>query len=245
MKISWDLVVIFLILGVLIPWRGSVRIRKLMARPEIRSAERLVIYASTVAFQWLLAAIVAVLAFWHRISVNDLGLVIQSPVKTALVALGFSFALGLLQYAGIRQTAKLPADAPSRLRDISARLMPRSLIEALAFSALAITAALCEEFLYRGFVFGLLYVASGSWLVALLGSSLLFSLAHYYQGVRGLITTFVLGLIFAGTRMWVGNLIPAMAAHLVVDLLAGYVAPHYLTSKINQSPETLVEAPRA
>jgi uncharacterized protein len=231
MKISWDIVVILLILAALIPWRGLVRIRKLLRRDQIATPERLVIYASTIAFQWLLAGIAAVSAYFHHISIADLGLVIQSPAKTAGVALGFCIALGVLQYVGIRQTAKLPQDSPSRLRDISLRLMPRSAIEALAFSALAVTAALCEEFLYRGFVFAVLYLASGSWLIALIGSSLLFGLAHSYQGVRGLITTFALGLIFAASRIWVGNLIPAIAAHLIVDLMAGYIAPRYLARK--------------
>jgi membrane protease YdiL (CAAX protease family) len=148
------------------------------------------------------------------------------------VATGFVLVLGTLQYAGIRRTASLPATSDSRLREISLRLMPHSLVEALAFSSLAITASLCEEFLYRGFVFAVLYLASGSLALAVVGSSLLFGLAHFYQGPRGLVTTFVLGLIFAASRLWAGNLIPAIAAHLVVDLMAGYIAPHYLSRQI-------------
>jgi membrane protease YdiL (CAAX protease family) len=232
MKFSWDFILIFVTLGALIPWRGAVRIRRLLARPQITSAERLTIYASTVAFQWLLTGIVAWRAYVHNISADDLGLVIHSPGRTAVVATGFVLVLGTLQYAGIRRTASLPATSDSRLREISLRLMPHSLVEALAFSSLAITASLCEEFLYRGFVFAVLYLASGSLALAVVGSSLLFGLAHFYQGPRGLVTTFVLGLIFAASRLWAGNLIPAIAAHLVVDLMAGYIAPHYLSRQI-------------
>jgi membrane protease YdiL (CAAX protease family) len=232
MKFSWDFIIIFVTLGALIPWRGSVRIKRLLAQPQLSSADRLVTYASTVAFQWLLTGIVAWRAYAHHISADELGLVIHSPGATALVTTGLVLLLSVLQYVGIRQTALLPTTSYSRLREISLRLMPRSLVEALAFSALAVTASLCEEFLYRGFIFAVLYLVSGSVLLAIVGSSLLFGLAHLYQGPRGLITTFVLGLIFAATRHWIGNLVPVIAAHLVVDLMAGYVAPRHLARNL-------------
>jgi membrane protease YdiL (CAAX protease family) len=220
MNFSWDIILIFVTLGALIPWRGAVRIRRLLARPGLTSADRLVIYASTVAFQWLLVGIVAWRAYAHGISPIALGLIVYSPASTVIVTVGLVLLLSGLQYAGIRQTASLPATSYSRLREISLRLMPRTLVEALAFSALAVTASLCEEFLYRGFVFIVLFFASGSVALAVVGSSILFSLAHFYQGPRGLITTFVLGLIFAGCRLWVGNLVPVIAAHLARQIAA-------------------------
>jgi membrane protease YdiL (CAAX protease family) len=239
MKFSWDFILIFVTLGALIPWRGSVRIRRLLALPRFTASDRLVTYASTVAFQWLLTAIVAWRAYVRGITAENLGLVIHSPSMTALVAAGLVLALSALQYVGIRQTALLPATSYSRLREISLRLMPRTLVEALAFSALAGTASLCEEFLYRGFVFAVLLLTSGSAVIAIVGSSLMFGLAHLYQGRRGLITTCVLGLIFAACRFWVGNLIPVIAGHLAVDLLAGYVAPHYLHRSIANAAEVV------
>jgi membrane protease YdiL (CAAX protease family) len=242
MKLSWDIILILATLGALIPWRGAARIRRLLAQPQLSSMDRLVIYASTVAFQWVLVAVVAWRAYAHQITVESLGLVVRSPGVTALTSAGLVLVLSGLQYFGIRQTAALPTTRYSRLREISLRLMPRSLVEALAFSALAITASVCEEFLYRGFVFAVLYLASGSVLIAIFGSSVLFGLAHFYQGPRGLITTFVLGLIFAATRFWIGNLVPVIAAHLAVDLLAGYVAPHYLSRGGAAAEPVLVES---
>lgn len=224
----WDFALIFLALGVLIPWRGAVRVRQLLARPEISSADRLTIYASTIGFQWLLTGIVAWRALAHHITSENLGLILPSPRYTALVAAAFVLVLGGLQLVGIRRTASMPPGEPSRIRDISLRLMPASLVEALAFSALAVTASICEEFLYRGFVFAALALATHSVALAAVGSSVLFALAHLYQGRRGLITTFVLGIIFAASRIATGNILPAVAAHLVIDLLAGCVAPRYL-----------------
>jgi membrane protease YdiL (CAAX protease family) len=52
--------------------------------------------------------------------------------------------------------------------------------------------------------------------------------AHVYQGRRGVITTFVVGLIFAFTRIWTGSLIPAIAAHIGMDLTIGIYASQLL-----------------
>jgi membrane protease YdiL (CAAX protease family) len=228
MTIPWDFWLIFAVLGVLIPWRGAVRVRRLLRLPQVTAMDRLSIYASTIAFQWLLAAVVAWRCYARAVSPTDLGLIVRSPVRTALVATGLLLVFGLLQYAGIRRMAAQDPSSHSHLRQISMRLMPRSSVEALAFVALATTASLCEEFLFRGFVFAVVVRVTASLAAAVIGSSALFALAHIYQGKRGLITTFLLGLLLAASRIWTGNLVPAIAGHLLVDLMAGYLAPRYL-----------------
>jgi uncharacterized protein len=241
MTFHWDFALIFATLGILIPWRGAVRIRHLLERPQISPEERLSIYASTIAFQWLLTAVIAWRCYERGLTPGDLGLSIHSRGLTALVTAGVAIFLCAFQYLGIRRIASMPIEATSRMREISLRLMPRSLIDALAFSALAVTAAVCEEVIYRGFVFAALQATTGSVVVAIVASSALFSLAHLYQGRRGLIATFILGLAFAITRWATGNLIPATVTHLLVDLLAGYVAPGYF-AKQQGRPENEAEA---
>lgn len=227
MIFSWDIALIFLVLGILIPWRGAVRVRKLLAMPRVTGMDRLVIYASTIAFQWLLAGVVVWRALVHEITADQLGMLIHSPATTAMWAAGLVLGLGTIQYIGIRRTAQMGSSAPSRVREISVRLMPGSLIESLVFAALAVTAAVCEEFLYRGFVFAVILASTGSAALVIIGSSLLFSLAHLYQGARGLASTFILGLILAASRHWSGSLVPAMIVHLVVDLMVGLLAARY------------------
>ncbi len=235
MTFHWDFALIFAALGILIPWRGAVRVNKLIARPKISAEDRLSIYASTIAFQWVLTGIIAWRCLARALTPENLGLTIQSPGLTAIVTVGMAVTLCGLQYFGIRRIASMPIDAVSRMREISLRLMPRTLIEALAFSALAVTAAVCEEFIYRGFVYSALQSTTGSVTIAIVASSALFSLAHLYQGRKGLVSTFILGLAFAISRWATGNLIAATVTHLVVDLLAGYVAPGYFAKQTTQS----------
>ena len=98
--------------------------------------------------------------------------------------------------------------------------------------ALVCTVSLCEEFLYRGFVFSAFErVFGGSAIAAILGSSVLFGVGHVYQGRRGMTNTFVLGAIFAGVRFWTGSLAPPILAHLAVDLVAGLGGSRWAASQ--------------
>ena len=67
--------------------------------------------------------------------------------------------------------------------EIASKLMPQNLTEALPFVALVCTVSLCEEFLYRGFVFSAFQrVLAAPRLAAILGSSVLFGVGHVIPG---------------------------------------------------------------
>src|SRR5260370_38107045 len=58
-RMPWDFWLIFFVLGVILPWRGRMRLKKLLTVPHVSTAERLALYASTIAFQWVPVAVVA------------------------------------------------------------------------------------------------------------------------------------------------------------------------------------------
>jgi membrane protease YdiL (CAAX protease family) len=110
--------------------------------------------------------------------------------------------------------------------------MPRTSAETALFAVLACTAGLSEEFLYRGFAFAVFArMSAGSALVleiAAFLASALFAIGHIYQGRRGLITTFVVGIIFSVVRIWSGSLVPLIVAHAGIDLVAGIYVSRFL-----------------
>src|SRR5258708_9890735 len=81
----WDIWLIFFMLGVILPWRGRMRMKKLLAVPQVSTVERLALYASTIAFQWVAVAVVAWRAKAHRFTASPLGLTNHGP-KPILVA---------------------------------------------------------------------------------------------------------------------------------------------------------------
>jgi membrane protease YdiL (CAAX protease family) len=220
--IPWDFVAILLVLAVAVPWRGTVRIRELLKRPSLGTRERIALYASTIAFQWIAVAIIFWRATVRGLTSPQLALVVGHPARTIAVAVGMTALLSALQLIGLRQLRRIEPDPNSRMQQFREKILPKNATESLVFFALACTVAVCEELIYRGFAYAVfLAAAGGSVTIAIIASSAIFAAAHAYQGRQGLVTTFILGALFAGARVWTLSLLPAVLAHLVVDLISG------------------------
>ena len=231
--LPWDFTLILIVLAIVVPWRGAVRIRALMRRESLTSVDRIALYASTIAFQWLATGIILWRAIAHGYHLSDLGLALPSPWLTVIVGVALSALITFNQAASIRRLASLPSEKQGFMRALTIKLMPQNAPERLAFFALVTTVALCEETIYRGFIQRLfLNVSNGSIAIAILGAAVFFSLAHLYQGRRGLIVTFFAGAIFSAVRAWTGSLIPTMVAHFVADLSVGLLAPKLMRREV-------------
>jgi membrane protease YdiL (CAAX protease family) len=233
--IPWDFILILIILGVVVPWRGAVRVRRLLAQSELTSAQRFSLYASTITFQWFIVAVVYWRSAARHLGPADLGLVVSGVWRTLSVAFAFTALLCLNQWAGLRKIAIVPAEQRGFLFQFTQKIMPHTTRETLAFIALALTAGLSEEFIYRGFVLAVFSGVFGGSLsgifLSAVASSIWFAAAHLYQGRRGMTTTFIVGMMFWGVRIWTGNLVPAMMAHVGVDMVAGLYGPRLLRTR--------------
>jgi uncharacterized protein len=224
---SWDILLIFFVLGVIVPWRGRARLQQLLAKPRVEPAERLSLYCSTIAFQWFAAAVAAWRAWAHGFTTQQLGLTI--PGYKVLIITVFGAALIVtLQWLNLRRMGRSASQLRGPLQALAERILPQSTMELIPFFALAVTAGLCEEFLYRGFAMAVLSRTGLPVGVVILSSSIFFGLAHLYQGRAGFVSTSVLGILFGISRAALGSLIPVMAWHAGVDLVAGIAGPRYL-----------------
>jgi membrane protease YdiL (CAAX protease family) len=68
-------------------------------------------------------------------------------------------------------------------------------------------------------------------------SSVLFGLAHLYQGRGGLVSTLVIGTVLGTGRMAYDSLVPAIFWHSAVDIVAGIAGPKYLRRTPAAAPE--------
>jgi membrane protease YdiL (CAAX protease family) len=226
----WDIWLIFFTLAVVLPWRGKARMKKLLSRPQVGTMERLVLYASTIAFQWLAVAVVAWRAWVHGYTAAELGLTIHDRIRIWVAAVIGAAIVATLQWLNLRRVRQLPLEVRGRLQAIAERILPQSTLELLPYLALAVTAGLCEEFLYRGFAMAALARTGLSvWLVVLV-SSVLFGLAHLYQGHSGFLATLVVGAVLGITRIAYHSLVPVIFWHTALDAVAGVAAPRYFGS---------------
>jgi len=223
----WDFWLIFLILGAVIPWRGRVRLQRLLAQAAIGTKERLALYGSTIAFQWLLLGVVAWRALTRGLAASELGLGGRLTLGHLFLSLVGAALLGAFQWFNLRRVSRMTGPVPDFMRKLAERILPGKPVEFAPYCALAISAGVCEEFLYRGFAMAALSRAGIlPWAVVLI-TSLLFGLAHTYQGKSGVLGTMLMGFVFGVFRLFFQSLIPVMVWHAAVDVVAGIAGPKY------------------
>ncbi len=231
----WDFWLIFLFLSVVIPWRGYTRLKKLLALPKVDTREKLAIYAMTIAFQWILVGLVAWRSIARGMTLQDVGLGSRGWIGIVAGGLFGAVLVGVLQWLNLRRIGKMEGEAPDLLRKLANRLLPVNLPEYLPYAALAITAGVCEEFVYRGFAIAAISRAGVPLPLVVIVSSVLFGLAHAYQGRGGIISTGIFGVLLAIGRLAFGSLVPVMMWHAGLDLAAGVAAHKYLLKQTSSS----------
>jgi len=225
----WDIWLIFFLLAVVVPWRGRIRLKQLLAKPRVEPRERISLYLSTIAFQWIAAAIACWRAWAHGYTSAELGLGTGPNLfRTVAVGLCGTLILAGMHWLNFRRMGGSLDKLPARVQAMATRILPQSPRERVPFLALAITAGCCEEFLYRGFAMSTFARAGFPIWGSVVVSSILFGAAHLYQGRGGLIGTGILGLLFGAFRALTGSLIPVTAWHAAVDIVAGIAGPRYL-----------------
>jgi membrane protease YdiL (CAAX protease family) len=231
----WDFALILLFLGVVVPWMGRRRIRQLMNLPSTTRLERLSLYASTIAFQWVATCVILWRTASHGIQPAELGLAIPHPALAWSVSVSLSVLILANQIVSLRRLAARPQELRGLLPHLALKVFPQDAVERLVFLALVSTVAVCEELIYRGFVQCVFQSwAGGTVIVGIIASALIFGLAHLYQDKRGTATTVVIGAIFSAIRSWTNSLVPSVIAHFLADLVVGLFAPARVRAGLEQ-----------
>jgi membrane protease YdiL (CAAX protease family) len=218
-----DLWLLVLLLVVVQPLIGYYRFTRLTARPgPIPTPRKLRLYAIVVGSQWALTAVAAWVLARRGLRLDDLGLHGSPPALAALAAVLATLAVLGGTWLSLRALRRHPAlPLPSHLVKV-VRILPASGSERAGFTLVALTAGVCEEILYRGYlVYAFDRVLPSSWWSMLLAAAL-FGAAHAYQGVRGIASTGLLGGFLGAVYVAGGSLWPGIFLHAVVDLVNGF-----------------------
>lgn len=205
------------------PLLGRFAYRRVSASRERDPRALVRFYGLTLGIQWAwAAAIAAAVLLSSGVSWGDLGL--RAPSAWGpLIAAGLGFALALAVIWVLSRASRSgrpgPALAPSAEPggDVIAGLAPQTRGERRMAAALAVTAGVCEELLYRGLL-TVLGVSFGLpvWAAAVL-SCVLFALAHLYQGWWGLVGPGVLGALLMVLYLGTGSLLFPILLHIAVE----------------------------
>ena len=213
------LVFLYLILGA--PLTGLINFRKLKQYIEKDSIIRIRAYWSIILSLWLLLTAVMVILMPVSRPLERVGLRIP-PLQSS----GFILIIGLITVLTVILYLYMGSKRPGikelylRLLKPVAFLLPVTRRERRVWVILSVSAGICEEIVFRGFLFFYLqsHIPGISLLWQVVVSSLIFGFGHLYQGWKGIIGTAGLGCVFAVVFIKTGSLIPLMVIHTLVDI---------------------------
>ncbi|HEY7098870.1 MAG TPA: CPBP family intramembrane glutamic endopeptidase [Terriglobales bacterium] len=126
-----------------------------------------------------------------------------------VIFLGVAIVLGSILSQGIEHS--------------SARvILPHTRTEMLLWIALSLTAGICEEALYRGYLQRQFIAMTRNIPAGILLSAALFGMAHSYQGAGQAMQIAVLGAMGGILAHWCKSVRPGMIAHILQDVLGGF-----------------------
>lgn len=104
--------------------------------------------------------------------------------------------------------------------------LPVSFREFKQFIPLALTAGICEEFIFRGYFITYFYnlVGKDFAYLAIVIPTLIFAMVHQYQGKKAMIKIFFMAIFFGLIYYFTGSLWQVMLLHFFVDLIGGFLA---------------------
>ncbi len=214
------------------------RLKQDIARGD--AGARIRIYNNALAFEWISALLaLAALGFnWSLLQPASLNLDNMELMQS--ITRGGAFVSGLLGgvLAGViagtvgmlvariranRRGAPDVGDKPKPawrklLPDFSA-LIPVTRRERLLWAVVAVSAGVCEEILFRGWLLATLHGKVGLGGMSLIVvAATVFGLAHAYQGISGVLLTAFAGAFFCLLYVATGSLLLPIVLHSLIDL---------------------------
>lgn len=151
---------------------------------------------------------------------SAIGISLPGPLWPAVaVVLALAGAGVMLQRRAVMRAPEGAQQVRRQLRTVE-WLLPRSRREVVMWGGISLHAGICEELLYRGYLFALARSLMPD-IAACIVVTALFGMAHLYQGLRGVVYTTCLGAVFLALAWFSDSLWLPMLAHALFDWHAG------------------------
>lgn len=106
-------------------------------------------------------------------------------------------------------------------------IMPSNWADFSHFSFLAISAGVCEEVVFRGFLINyiseVLPTSQYITILSILIPGIIFSVSHFYQGFLNVFKIFSLSILFGSIFLITESLLVVILLHIFVDLISGAI----------------------
>jgi len=186
---------------------------------DLATPDRVGLYTRTLVFEWSLF-FYAILGVWltgepFSIVLGERWKSFREALRNIGIAAAFWFvALILLIVFGLLLRV---ASAGSDIKF----LLPQGRLEIILWIALSITAGICEETIFRGYLQHQLISLTKNIPTGIFLSAVVFGAGHIYQGFRRAILIILFGLMFGILAHWRKSTRPGMIAHAWHDCFSG------------------------
>ncbi len=207
-----------LLVGAGIPRLGETGPEMDIARQTVERALRIpgLVCAAFATF----AAIGIILAF-RRQSLRSVGVRRPGFVLDCVIGIGAVVALCIFSMVAAVAVSLLAPELMEKMSENSRRLVeliPN--VGLLEFAGVAMVVGIYEEVLFRGFLMTRLRRITGSWTLAVLISTVVFTALHAFDQVWAALPMIaVLALVFSVVTIWRRSIIPAVVAHALFDFM--------------------------
>jgi len=178
------------------------------------------VYVQTLAWQWISSAVaVAVLGLPALFAIHIEPRPAWLPPADAFSGLAIGFLFVVVATVIVLRKGG-PEGKLARAFATLDFILPKTPRQRRLWILLALTAGICEELLFRGFLFRYLHeiVPALPPMCILLVAAAVFGINHLYQGFIGALGTAFLAILFGVMFVGTGNLALPMALHALLDL---------------------------
>lgn len=194
-------------------WKNAAHLR------TVENLSRVRLYTRGILWDWMLVGYIA------------LGLHFHGGSLRALMGGKWNSAISFFKDIGIAALfwiAAIPILSIIRLivrpaKDLNSInfLLPEGATEIFLWVLVAITAGICEEILFRGYLQKQFTAWMGNAPLAIALSAIIFGSAHIYQGARQVVVLGVYGALFGILAWKIKSIRPGIMAHAWQDTFAG------------------------
>lgn len=185
-----------------------------------RHAGAIPVYLITIAFTWALFGYCSAgvhrrggiwaLAGGRWTSWKSVGADLAIMVPFWLILMGTAYGIAWLL-------------GPNNARRMDSFLPPQSALEVVLWICVCVSAGICEEIIFRGYIQRQLHALGRNLGVAVVAQAVLFGLVHADQGWRSVFVISVWGILFGALAAWRRNLRVNMLSHAWTDLWVGWL----------------------
>lgn len=217
----WHTAAVLLLLAAM----ASLSLRMSQADPAAQGHHRVLGYLVTMAAEWLIVALIAFkiplrslaghFAFTLRSILIDLGIAVAYLLVAQVVLGAFNALLSRYIHTGNPNA-------------VLKNLAPHTALETALYLLLALTAGICEETIFRGYLQHQFKVWTSSAVAAIVLQGTLFGVAHAYQGLKMVLVIALFGCMFGLLAWWRKSLRPGIVAHFLQDAIGGILLSRML-----------------